>query len=151
MSLMDGAIERLEELSLRLSMSWNAACFAEALAIRGHSERATRVARRSLDRLAVGDRMGDAMAHRALAIASIRRPRPDSYAASEHLSRADQAANRAGVEREKAITGYWRAELWRGLGDIEGARAACEPALPVFARLGMAWYVDRTTALLESL
>jgi tetratricopeptide (TPR) repeat protein len=151
MALMETAIERLEELSLRLSMSWNAACFAEALAIRGHSERAIRVARRSLDRLGVGDRMGDAMAHRALAIASIRRPRPDPDAATEHLSRADQAANRAGVEREKAITDYWRAELWRDLGDTLGARAACEPALPVFERMGMAWHLDRTTALLKSL
>jgi hypothetical protein len=44
------------------------------------------------------------------------------------LLRAHQAANRAGIDRENAITGYWRAELWRDLGDAVGARAACEPA-----------------------
>lgn len=151
MSLMETAMQRLEELSLRLSMSWNAACFAEVLAIRGHAERATRVARRSLERLVVGDRMGDAMAHRALAIASVRGPRPDRDAATEHLVRADQAANRAGLEREKAITSYWRASLWHELGDAAGARAACEPALPIFDRMQMAWYRDRAAVLLESL
>jgi class 3 adenylate cyclase/tetratricopeptide (TPR) repeat protein len=148
-ALMTSAVKTLETQGLKLTMSFNYGCLAEALAIAGHASHAVEVARNALDPDHVGDRMGDVMSHRAMAIAAVRCDEPDVGAFEQHLARAEVAEQGVGLPREAALTRYWRAVLYADLGDTDRARAEAEPALAALRELGLDWYASHLTERLD--
>src|SRR5438045_3599738 len=64
------AVAWLESTRIGLTMSWNRACLAEALALSSHRDEASTQASKALERLSAKDRLGEAAAHRALGIAA---------------------------------------------------------------------------------
>lgn len=146
--LMESAVETLETQGLKLTMSFNYGCLAEALAIAGRGERAVDIARRALDPNCVGDRMGDVMSHRAMAIAAIRCSELDASAVEQHLARAEVAEKRVGLPREAALTRYWRSVLYADLGDTERAKAEAEMALPALREVDLDWHMRQLEARL---
>ncbi|HEX6272286.1 MAG TPA: AAA family ATPase, partial [Polyangiaceae bacterium] len=84
------AVRWMENRGARLFISFNHAYLSDALLAVGETEQATDYARRALDRAAVKDRLGEAMAHRTLARIAEQGGR--EAVAHEHLDAALAAA-----------------------------------------------------------
>jgi hypothetical protein len=77
-------------------------------------------------------------------------PAGDGGEARGFLERADQAAERHGSRRERALNDLGRAELYRREGEPDGARALVERALATFRELGMTLAAESTARLLKA-
>jgi hypothetical protein len=141
------AVDALEEMSLMLTMSFNYACLAEALAQADQPARAERVARQALARGARGDRMGDVTAARALALAAVRCGMPDVAAAEAHLEVARALADRHGLARECVLVRYTRAQVLHAVGDRLRAAEQARALRPELERMQMAHYLARCAEL----
>jgi tetratricopeptide (TPR) repeat protein len=144
---MQEAVDALEEMSLMLTMSFNYACLAEGLARAEQPERAERVARQALLRGLKGDRLGDVMGQRALAIAAVHRPEPDTAAALAHLEHAARLADEHELPREALLTRLCRAEVLALSGDLDAAASEARALQPELARMHMPYYVQRCEPL----
>ncbi len=136
------AVAWVDERGMRLFFSFSAACLAEALVNAGDLVRGRRQAERALEQVKEGDRLGEVPAYRALARASL--SAGDAAVAHELLERADQAAERHGSRRERALNALVRAEVLRRQGEPERARTHLTEALEIFRALGMAARVEST-------
>jgi len=132
----------------RISMSVNCGCLAEALALHGHADEATDAARRSLDRAAAGDRVGEGQAHRALGIACALRAGGSIDEARAHCMRSIQLTDARGSVRESAVTRFRLAEIL-AQSDPAEARTLLTTARAAFDTFGMRWYVGASDAVLD--
>jgi class 3 adenylate cyclase len=118
---------------------------ADALVSRGRYAEARDRAARALRRGRGGDRLGEAMACRAMARAAAkgigRRP------ARHYLALAMDAARARGSPHEAAATLLCEAEIALGLGDRQRARALADEAESAFARMDMAWHLAEVARL----
>ena len=128
-------------------MSLNYGWLADALAASGRSDEARRHAARALWRARAGDRIGEAMACRAMALHG-RRParRPRSW-----LARADTSAAARGSAHEAAGNRLCEARLALAAGRPEQARPLLADAAAAFERMAMPWHLAQAQALLASL
>jgi tetratricopeptide (TPR) repeat protein len=149
-ALLESGARTLATQGLKLCISFNYACLAEVLATAGHFERAATIAQRALDPSQVGDRMGDVMSHRALAIAAVRCDAPDAAASEISLARAEAAEARAGLPREAALNRYWRVVLDHDLGRRTEARAGVGEAALALKEVGLEWYVAQLETRFET-
>src|SRR5690606_19313101 len=112
---------------------------AEALALAGEPERAATHAERALARSTAFDRLGEAQAHRALALAHAVQRAWDT--ARDQAQRALQLATERGAARDAALTHLAQAEIERQAGDAVAARFAVAQARDAFARFGMPFHL----------
>jgi class 3 adenylate cyclase len=141
------AVDALEEMSLMLTMSFNYACLAEALASADQPERAERYARLAIARGAHGDKLGDTMAHRALGVVTMHRRAPDPAAALAHVARALELASEYRLPRERALSGYTRARILHAMGDHTRAAHEARSLRPELERMQMTHYASRCAEL----
>lgn len=146
---LEDAVRTLESSGSRLSMSVNDACLAEALALAGEPERAATHAERALARSTAFDRLGEAQAHRALALAHAVQRAWDT--ARDQAQRALQLATERGAARDAALTHLAQAEIERQAGDAVAARFAVAQARDAFARFGMPFHLRRADELAQAL
>ena len=146
-ALISEAVEGLEELGIRITMSWNRACQAEAFALCGDFDSAERCAHHAMARREAGDRRGEVMALRVLSMVRALGPAPDPEEAFRHLRLALDWARRDQFPREEALCEFWRAELLARLGDREQAQRVAASVSPALERMGMRYYVDRAARL----
>jgi class 3 adenylate cyclase/tetratricopeptide (TPR) repeat protein len=138
--------ERLEGLQAFLSMSISLGCCAEALALSGDVVRARAYAERTFGRVAARESQGEAMAHRALAIAAgVER---DESRMHHHYDAAMAAAARKWSPRDAALTDFRFGEALARLDRTAEAHGHLVRARAAFERLGMDWYRERADAAL---
>ena len=148
------AVRQLEEATTWLQrservgfMSLNHGWLAEMLAAadpataRHHAARAISLARSA-------DRLGEAMACRAIARLAEAQGQP---ARADHfLARAAAAALSRGSRHEAAKNRLCAAELALGRGDRDSALAALDDAEAEFAAMDMGWHAERAARLREA-
>lgn len=137
----------LESRDRGLFISLNHGWLAEALVASGQVAPARRHAARALWRARGGDRLGAAMAWRALARAAARGQGRTPAAAC--LERAMQVAQARGSPHEGAVTQLCAAELALAREARDEAARFLEPAAEAFERLGMDWHLDAARALIR--
>lgn len=139
----------LESRDRGLFISLNHGWLADALAARGDVAGARRHMGRALRRARKGDRLGEAMAWRALARAAafgkVQRP------VAACLARAMRAAEARGSSHEIAVNQFCAAELALVRGARQEATAQLEQANAAFERMGMAWHLGQAAKLRQEL
>jgi tetratricopeptide (TPR) repeat protein len=141
------AVQHLESTGVLLTMSWNYAAYAEALALFGKTEEARAAAHQALQREAAKDRLGAAMAQRALAIAAGRAG--DWPEARARHAAALQIAEAKASRREVGLADFRYGEVLLAAGD-EAGRPLLERAVATFADLRMPWYWQRARRTLST-
>jgi class 3 adenylate cyclase/tetratricopeptide (TPR) repeat protein len=141
------AVAWVDDRGMRLFFSFSAACLADALVSAGDLVGARQQAERALEQVKEGDRLGEVMALRAAGRAALHAG--DAGEARGFLDRADEAAERHGSRRERALNDLGRAELFRREGDRDGARELVEKALATFRELGMTEVAESAARLLK--
>lgn len=110
----------------------------EACVAEGDIETARRYAVLALRRARDGERLGEAVACRAMArVAAIR----DDFASSERwLGRAEGSAKLRGSAREVALNQVVRGQILARQGEVEAARRILSDAAAALSALGMDWH-----------
>jgi class 3 adenylate cyclase/tetratricopeptide (TPR) repeat protein len=137
--LLRGAASWLESTQVGLTLSWNQACLAEALALSKRRDEARVYAERALNRASALDRLGEVAAYRALGLAEMARG-GNMDAARASFERALVAADRKRSPRDAAITHYRLAAAALHFGDSEQAARARDEAIAAFTSLKMDSY-----------
>lgn len=120
-----------------LSHGW----LAECLQALGRVGDARRHALAALQRGRRGDRVGLAMAARAMARLAAASGQP--AAAQRQLAFAHRVAQARGSAHERAVTQLAEAELAAGSGDAARAASLLAQAIAAFDRLQMPWHLDQ--------
>ena len=139
LDLLRGAAAWLESTQIGLTLSWNEACLAEALALSHRHGEAKVHAERALDRASARDRLGEVGAYRALGLAEVGK-RGGWDAAGAAFERAFAAAQRKRSMRDAAITRFHGAVVARHFGQSELAAQWLGEAVPAFTSMKMEWY-----------
>ena len=130
----------------RLFVSLNHGWLTDALATSGRREDARRHAGRALWRARAGDRIGEAMACRAMALHC-----GDARQAAIWLARADASAAARASAHETAGNRLCEARLALAAGQPDRARPLLTAAASAFERMAMPWHLSQARALLASL
>ena len=142
LELLRGAATWLETTQIGLTLSWNQACLAEALALSLHCDEAKVHAERALDRASARDRLGEVAAYRALGLAEMGRA-GNWEAARAFFERSLAAADGKRSPRDAAITRLRGAAVALHFGQSERASQWLGEAGPAFASMKMDWYRAR--------
>lgn len=130
-------------------ISLNYGWLAEALVGSGLFQEARNQAARALMRARKHDRLGEAMAFRALARAAALGK--DRKPAQRYLDGAMEAARLRGSPHEVAVTQLCQAEIELARGASAQAAALLEQAGSAFGAMEMAWHAAKVTTLLRDL
>lgn len=147
---LEQAASWLQEHEVKLTLSWNLAVLAEALALKGEPEPAARYARRALERTTSWDRLGEVMAHRSLGIAAATGPEALPQARA-HLAEALRLSHAKGSPRDAAITELRLGEALARHGDPWEAERLLRRALTTFEAMSMSFHAARTLQALAAL
>jgi tetratricopeptide (TPR) repeat protein len=140
----------LKEHEVKLTLSWNLAVLAEALALKGEVEPATRYAERALERATSWDRLGEVTAHRALGVAAGTHPERLAKA-RVHFADAARLSRAKGSRRDAAITDLrWGETLARHCEAPEAEALLRQARAPVDAK-SKSFYASRATVALQGL
>jgi hypothetical protein len=130
----------------RLFVSLNYGWLSDALSASGRSDEARRHGARALWRARAGDRIGEAMACRAMALHC-----GDARQAALWLSRADVSAAARASAHEAAGNRLCEARLVLAAGQPERAQRSLAEAAAAFERMAMPWHLGQAQALLAGL
>ena len=145
------AIQWLERHDFGLKISLTYGLMAEASVAAGDLDSANDYARRALERAARSDPLGEIMAHRALARRAALRGATAAAEVELCLQNAFVAAEKRGSRRDSALTRLLQSELCLRAGDHATSRTAASDALSEFEAMGMSWYAEKASRLLELL
>ena len=138
--------ESLEAYGHELYLSLNYGWLAEMMSTEGRAAEARAYAGRALGQVRLRrDRLGEAMAYRAMARLAAAQHRPQQ--AERYLARALAAAEARGSAHEIASTQLRAAEIAIGQGERERALALLDEAGAAFARMDMPWHAAEAARL----
>jgi tetratricopeptide (TPR) repeat protein len=138
----------LEKAQVGLTLSWNEACLAEALALSLLYEEAKVHADRALDRARARDRLGEVAAYRALGLAEM--GRHGGWDAGQiAFEQAVATAERKRSQRDAAITRFRGATVARHFGDEARASQWLAQAVTAFTAMKMDWYRSEAERLAQ--
>jgi tetratricopeptide (TPR) repeat protein len=143
------AVRWMENRGARLFISFNHAYLSDALLAVGKTEQAADYARRVLDRAALKDRLGEAMAHRTLA--RIAQQGGREAEAHEHLDAAFASAHARGSVRELAMNELALGGFHAHRGERAEAERALEAAERGFSELAMTAYERMASSARQAL
>ena len=118
---------------------------AEGMAEMEQWDRARQFAGRALRRSRRRDRLGEAMALRAVARAAAAGKATGNPL--DYIASALQSADARGSSPDEAMTRLCAAELYIGLGERAAALAALDQAEAQFQRMAMAWHAAAAARL----
>ena len=121
---------------------------ADVLSRTGDVAGARRAARAALDRARKGDRIGKALAYRALARTAATADGPRS--SRHYLQRAYRAATARGSARETTETQLCEAEIALSRGDVTGAATLAGQAKAGFVAMAMDYHATQAGALVAA-
>jgi tetratricopeptide (TPR) repeat protein len=136
----------LEASDSQQFLSLNYGWLADAMTDIGQVDEARRYAARALMRARLGDRLGEAMAYRALARIALRDAalRP----AAQYLARAATAAAARGSAHEAAKNRICAAEIALALGERDTAERHIVLARAQLLEMGMDWFLTKADRLM---
>jgi class 3 adenylate cyclase/tetratricopeptide (TPR) repeat protein len=135
---LERALTWFERREIGLYISFAYCHLAHAMFQAGRFEAAEGYAQKALVRANETDPVGEATAHRTLAL--LRNAGGDFEQARAHVQAALRSAARRGSEREVALTLLTQAELELGWGEKERARERLLSALGRFDEMSMLWH-----------
>ena len=138
----------LERDGKSLFISLNYGWLSEILVARGQFHAARQYAARALKRARSHDRIGGAMACRAMARAAAAGQHHKSP--GHYLVFAAQNAMTRNSMHETALNSLCQAELFLAIDHRAAANEHLQMALQIFDRLDMTWHAERTRSLLAS-
>jgi class 3 adenylate cyclase/tetratricopeptide (TPR) repeat protein len=148
MQAIQDATSWLEGYDKALFTSLNHGWLAECLVSQARWKQARRHAARAILRSRRHDRIGEAMAYRAMAVAAAaghgHRP------AEQYVTLAMQSARARGSPHEIAVTQLCEAEIRQASGEREQAAALLDKAEATFEALAMAWHRNEADRLRRS-
>ena len=130
----------LEANSVRVFISLDHGWLAEGLLEQNKVPLARRYAAMAFRRARNGDRLGEAMACRAMALAGIDGDMPRS--STHYLTLANRSAHRRDSRREKALNDLCRCRILKGIGEREEAATLRGSAVERFRTMGMVWHAE---------
>lgn len=168
LAILRNATHWLMENEICLFISFNFGWLADALVDAGEHAEAYKFANKAIERAALSDRLGEAMAYRALAklsaLASSPIPNEKNNKEScedlnqlpikpftDYLSLAEESAKLRGSQHEQATNNFCHAEILISLGNLEQSRSHLETCLDQFKALNMQWHYHKAEKLLNSL
>ncbi len=141
------ATKWLEDRELRLFLSFPYGWLADVFAAAGEDLQAYDYGQRALAQARDHDRVGEAMACRALARVSARNQNANWLSPEEYLEMALQSAQARGSRHEEAVTHLHQAELYAALGQRAKALQLLQQARLAFAQMDMVWHDTRAAEL----
>jgi class 3 adenylate cyclase/tetratricopeptide (TPR) repeat protein len=135
---LESALTWFERREIGLYLSFAYCHLAHAMFQAGRYEAAEGYAQKALERANQTDPVGEAMAHRTLAL--LRHAGGDFEQARAHCEAALRSAARRGSEREVALTLLTQAELELAGGERSSARERLDAALARFDEMSMSWH-----------
>lgn len=144
-------IEKIEATGSTFSLGLGYAWLAEAHALDGHKEEAEVCVNKVSDSIKLGERWGEVVAYRALAIGAAKEKPTDWNTVDAHIRKSIQLAEERGTRPEKAIGCFRYAELLRDKGDVAQARDYLNRASDLFGEVNMNWWIGQTNELREKL
>ena len=133
--------------TLGLGFGWR----AEAHALADQEEEAQLCAKKSFDLAKIGERWGETVAYRALAIVAAKKEPPEWNKVDIHMRESLHLAEERGGKPEKAISCFRYAELLRNKGDMDQAMEYLSHAKALFTKMNMTWWIEQTENLKEKL
>jgi len=127
--------QRDKALFISLKYGW----LSEAMASAGRRDEARRFAARALLRARRKDRIGEAVAYRALAVVAVEEHAP--HRAEHYLARALETAHCRASPREHVLTKMSQAELAMSRGDAAAAIDLLDESAAGFHALNMEWHL----------
>jgi class 3 adenylate cyclase/tetratricopeptide (TPR) repeat protein len=147
--IVQDATHWIETRNGRLFSSLNYGWLSDALVTLGRSDEARRHAARALRRGRALDRIGEAMACRALARAAAQTN--DRPAAARYLALARHSAAARNSSHEQAVTTLCEAEIEAAFGSRPEAARLLEVAVVAFESMKMHWHLDQARQLAAGL
>ena len=136
----------LEANNIRLFISLDYGWLAEGMLAQGKFDRVRQFTALALWRARAGDRLGEAMACRAMALAAASghsTKQPENY-----LAIADYSAELRQSERERTLNGLCRAELLLGRNERDQAIDMLGSVQSRLTAMGMNWHAERAKNLI---
>jgi tetratricopeptide (TPR) repeat protein len=150
-SILRQAVDELVARGLLYTISWAYALLAEVSLLLGEAESGVKLSRASRDALRDGDRIGEPMACRAVALAGALSDTagdpPDWADVLSHLQSAVEIARDAGRLPQAAVSHFRYAECLQKKGDPTAALGQLSQAERLFADLEMIWWSEQAAAL----
>ena len=138
----------LEGYDKALFTSLNHGWLAEGLVVEGNWKQARRHAARAILRSRRHDRIGEAMAHRAMAVAAA--AGHNRRTADQYMALAMHSALARGSPHEIAVTRMCEAEIRQARGERQQAVELLDQAEATFDGLAMSWHRDEADRLRRS-
>ena len=133
---------RAGEFFTSLQYGW----LVEASIASGNADEARRHAARLFHRAAQGERLGEAVGCRGLAVAAAQAG--DTSTARRWMARAQRSARQRASAREAALNLAAEARIAALQGNATGALAAHEAAVSALRKLGMHWHAAKLIAVM---
>jgi hypothetical protein len=141
--LLRTGIEKIEgtgaSFTLGLGFGWR----AEAHALADQEEEAQLCSEKSFDLAKIGERWGETMAHRAIAIAAAKKKSPEWNKVDNHMRESFRLAEERGARPERAINCFRYAELLREKGDMDQAKEHLNQAVDLFTEMNMSGWLEQ--------
>ncbi len=131
-----------------LFISLNHGWLTDGLVSAGRAAEARQHAARALTRSRMRDRIGEAMAYRALARAAAQAHAPQTV--KHYLDQAMRCARARGSPHEQASTQLCQAEIALALGETAQARGLLDEAASAFTHMKMDWHLEQARCLRAS-
>jgi tetratricopeptide (TPR) repeat protein len=148
---MQKGIQIIEATGSHLVLSVLYAWLAEINALAGNGEDAFTCGKKSLHIVQLGEKCGEVVAHRALAMALAAGIEPDWELVDSHLRQGIRLAKERGELPNLAITHFRSAELLQKKGDLDQAREQLRYATALFREMKMSWWLEQAEALGKNL
>ena len=141
------ASDWLEEQDMCLYLSLNHGWLADAMTAAGKDSEAKKYGLLALDRVYKNDRLGEAMACRALAKIATRDQGSELQSPEYYLDLAMQSAKARQSRHETAVIRLHQADLYVSSNRLNEARDLLEQAQAAFADMQMLWHLDQAKQL----
>ena len=145
------ASDWLEEQDMCLYLSLNHGWLADAMTAAGKNSEARKYGLLALDRVYKDDRLGEAMACRALARIASRSQESELQTPDYYLGLAIQSAQARQSRHEEAVNRLHQADLYISLDRLNEARDLLEQAQAAFADMQMWWHLDQAEQLKQKI
>ena len=136
-------IEKIEgtgtSFTLGLGFGWR----AEAHALADQGEDAQLCAEKSFALAKIGERWGETVAHRALAITAAKKKLSDWNKVNNHMGESLRLAKEGGTRPEQALNCLHYAELLRDKGDMVQAKKYLNQAIDLFKEINMNSWLEQ--------
>lgn len=149
--LIQDGIKKIEAVGSTFTLGLAFGWLAEAHALDGNKEEAEVCANRVFDLIQLGERWGEALAYRALAIVAAKEKPVDWDRVDAQMREGLRLSEKRGARPDLAIGCFHYAELLLNRGDLKPGRDYLEKANGLFSEMEMTWWLEPVKELRKKL